>query len=310
MAAATVWNDLNYVGEIYTSSATNTPLLQAIGGLNGVQETNNFEFPVAQTYDQTAVAQPAITETASQSAASITTLTRTQYKNVCQIHYEAVSASYAKLSTMGRISGIATAGTTPTPTSELDFQIAKTLEKIARDFDYSCIQGSYAISTNAGVASTTRGLNEAAASGTTIAAGGATLNKTLIQKLLRDMFGNGAQFRVPTFVVNAFQKQMLSALYGYAPTDRNVGGVNIKQIETDFGNVGVMLEPFQSTSVLLLADLAVCSVVSQPVPDKGHLFYEPLAKTVAAESGQVYGQLGLDHGPYFAHGSITGLATS
>ena len=310
MAAATVWNDLNYVGTIFTSSATNTPLLQAIGGLNGVSETNNFEFPVAQTYDQTPVDQPAVTETATQSAPTITTLTRTQYKNVCQIHYEGVSASYAKLSTMGRISGIATAGTTPTPTSELDFQIAKALEKVSRDFDYSCIQGSYAISDSASVASTTRGLNEAAASGTTIAAGGATLSKTLIQKLLREMFGNGAQFRNPVFVVNAFQKQMLSSLYGYAPTDRNVGGVNIKQIETDFGNVGVMLEAFQSTSVLLLADLAVCSVVSQPVPGKGHLFYEPIAKTVAAETGQLYGQLGLDHGPYFAHGSISGLATS
>jgi hypothetical protein len=310
MAAGTVWGLVNYVGELFTASPTQTPVLTMAGGLNGVKQTDNFEFPVSQEYSVTAAAQPSITETDTQTAATPTNTTRTQYKNVCQIHFEGVSVTYAKMSTMGRMNGIATAGTEVTPTSELDFQISVVLKKIARDVEYSILQGAYAISTSAAVASKTRGLNEAAALGTTVAAGGATLSKTLIDHLLREAWANGATFGNPVIVVNAFQKQMLSKLYGYAPTDRNVGGLNIKQIETDFGAFGITLDPFQATDTLLIADMGVVSIVTQPVPGKGNMFYEPLAKTVAAESGQLYGQIGLDHGPYFAHCSLTGLATS
>jgi hypothetical protein len=212
------------------------------------------------------------------------------------------------MSNQGRLSGIATSGAPINPTSEKDWQILKTLEKIARDAEYSFIQGTYAISTNAGVANTTRGLNAAATS--TIAAGSVQLSKTLIDQLLRTVYAAGGLFTKPVFVVNAFQKQMLSRLFGFPPMDLNIGGVNIQYIETDFGKIGTVLDSFQSTSVVLLADLAYCSAVSQPVPTKGHMFYEELSKSGANENGQIFGQLGLDHGPGFMHGTITGLATS
>jgi hypothetical protein len=61
---------------------------------------------------------------------------------------------------------------------------------------------------------------------------------------------------------------------------------------------------------LLIADLAVCSPVFLPVPEKGVLFYEELSKTGASEKGQIYGQIGLDYGPEEYHGTITSLATS
>lgn len=309
-AAGTVWNLPNYFGDLFTASALQTPVLRMAGGLNGGAQTNNFEFPVAQTYDHETAAQPAITETASLTGATAISYVRAEVKNVCQIHQEKVSLSYAKLSTMGRLSGIATAGAPMTVADELAFQIARVLEKVARDVEYSFIQGAYQISTDAGVANTTRGLNAAAAAGSTVAAGGAALSKTLIQTLLRTMFAAGATFANSVFVVNGYQKQLLSSIYGYAPMDRNVGGLNIKQIETDFGNIGVVLDAFQSTSVLLCADMSVVRPVSCPVPGKGNMFYEELPKTGANVVGQLYGQIGLDHGPYFAHGSITGLATS
>ena len=34
------------------------------------------------------------------------------------------------------------------------------------------------------------------------------------------------------------------------------------------------------------------------------------AFSCSSEDGQIFGQYGLDHGPAFAHGKITGLATS
>jgi hypothetical protein len=310
-AAGTVWNDLNYLGQLFTASPTNTPLLAMSGGLNGVYTTDNFEFPVAQTYDHETAAQPSITETASLTAPTAITYVRTQVKNVCQTHHEQVSLSYNKLANAGRISGIATQGKNVIPVNELDFQIATVLEKIARDVEFSIIQGTYGISTSAAAANTTRGLNACAVAGsTTIAAGGAALSKSFMDNLLATMFAAGAQFKNPVIVVNAHQKIMLSSIYGYAPTDRNIGGVNVKTLETDFGTLGVLLNPFQLTSVVLVADMSFVKIVSQPVKGKGHLFYEPLSKAGAAESGQVFGLIGLDHGPYFMHGSITGLATS
>ena len=101
---------------------------------------------------------------------------------------------------------------------------------------------------------------------------------------------------------------MLSSLYGYAPMDRSVGGVNIKQIETDFGSFGIALNRFMPADTLLLADMSVIDPVFQPVPLKGNFFYETLAKTGASEDGQIFGQFGLDHGVATVHGTITGLA--
>jgi len=37
------------------------------------------------------------------------------------------------------------------------------------------------------------------------------------------------------------------------------------------------------------------------------LFYEPLSKTGASESGQIFGQIGLDHGPAFMHGVLSNV---
>jgi len=124
------------------------------------------------------------------------------------------------------------------------------------------------------------------------------------------MYGNGALFKNIVLWCNGFQKQRISNIYGYAPQDRNVGGIAIKQIETDFGNIGIMLDRFMPTTTIAFVDMAVVSPVFQPVPGKGNLFYETLAKTGAAEEGQIFGQIGLDHGPAFCHGTITGLKDS
>lgn len=308
VAAGTVWNLPNYLGEVFTASHLQTPVLTMAGGLNGVMETSNFEFAVDQTYAHETAAQPAITETASLTAPTAISYVRSQDKNVTQIFQEQVSLSYAKISNVNRLSGISTTGESAVVTNELDWQIARALEKIARDAEYTMIQGVYQIATASNVANKTRGLN--AAAGTTVDASSATLSKPLIQSLLKAMYDAGAVFQNPVFVVNSFQKQKISEIYGYAPADRNIGGLNIKQIETDFGNIGVVLDPFQAAGTLLLADMPFVRVVSQPVPGKGHLFYEMLSKTGAGESGQIFGQLGLDHGPAFMHGTITNLATS
>ena len=84
--------------------------------------------------------------------------------------------------------------------------------------------------------------------------------------------------------------------------------MNISEIETDFAKFGVVWAPNVPAATLLIADLDVCHPVFLPVPGKGVLFYEELAKTGAAETGQVYGQLGIDYGPEEFHGKIINLA--
>ena len=66
---------------------------------------------------------------------------------------------------------------------------------------------------------------------------------------------------------------------------------------------------WKDTCTILIADVAHIRPVFQPVPGKGILFREELAKTGASTSYQIFGQIGLDHGYAFMHGTITGLKT-
>lgn len=144
----------------------------------------------------------------------------------------------------------------------------------------------------------------------TTAASSAALSKVLIDGLLLKMANSGAPFENCVIFCNGFQKQALTNIYGYAPMDRNVGGVNVKQIETDFAQIGVVYAPNVPAGSLLIADMNYVKPVFCPVPGKGLLFYEDLAQSGASVKGQIYGQLGVDYSAEEYHGSLTGLATS
>ena len=306
-----LWDLPNYAGELFTADETNTPLLTMLGGLTGGGlQTTNFEFPVTSEYDFPAVTQPALKESDTATAPNPTHAVRAQTKNVTQIFHQAVTLSYEKLSNPGRLSGINSAGASNSVQDELAFQIDYNLKIIARNIEHTIINGAYQIATDEDTANKTRGLLEAVqlSGGTRVNAGGAALSRALIQELLLEMFDAGAIFMNPAVLVGGYQKQALSDIYGYAPESRNVGGVNVKQIETDFGLISVMpAHRFMTSTSLLVFELDLLAPVFQPVPGKGNFFYEALSKTGAAESGQIYGKFGLDHGPAFALGEIYGL---
>lgn len=306
----TVFNLPNYAGMLFTADAVNTPILTAIGGLNGGKTTDNFEFSCGQTYSNGDASQPSITETASLTAPTAVGVVRSQISNVTQIFHEKVSVSYVGLSNNGRLQGMNTEGARNGVASEKDFQIACALQRIARNIEYSIINGEYNKATASGEANKTRGLLELCASNNTVDASSEALSKALMDELFTEMFDNGATFSNCVIFTGATQKKRISDIYGYAPTDRNVGGTNIKQIETDFGNIGVALNRFMPSGTILVAEMSALAPVFQPVPEKGNFFYEELAKSGASEDGQIFGQFGLDHGAGFLHGSITNLATA
>lgn len=315
-AAGTSWNCPNYTGELYLIGANQTPFLNMIGGLQGagIRTVTSFEYPLAQPYELEAAAQPDISETASLTAPTPWTYVRGQDTNTCQIFHRSVSISYAKQSVAGAITADATTGLVDKNElqpvqNEKDFQIGAHLRQISVNADYTYLNGAYQKATNAGVSAKTRGIITACVTNT-VDASNTLLSRIMFNELIRNMATNGAQFQNPVIFVNAFQKQQITEIFGYAPEDRNVGGMNIKQIETDFAQFGVIWAPNVPAATLLIADLAVCYPVFLPVPGKGVLFYEELSKTGAAEKGQIYGQIGLDYGPEEYHGTITNLKTT
>lgn len=309
MATATIWGLPNFAGDLFTADSVNTPLLTMSGGLTGGMITQNFEFPTASLYSFPAAAQPIISETASRTAPTTAVspnLARSQVVNVCQIHQERAEITYVKASNGGRMSGLNTAGQTNNVADEMDFQIARKLEKIARDVEFSMVQGAYVLAGNAGVANQTRGMLAATALAGGVAqnGNGVQLSLPLMQTLFLAMYNAGATFQNLVLYVGGALKQRLSSIYGFAPTDRNVGGVNIKQLETDFGNVGIVVSRFAPANTVLAIEMSVVAPVFQEVPGKGVLFVEPLAKVGATEAVQLFGQIGFDHGPAFMHGSL------
>lgn len=234
-----------------------------------------------------------------------------------QIHQEVIDLTYAKQSNSGRMSGLNTAGQTANPGDEKAWQIQQKLIKIARDVEFSFIQGTYQASTAANVANKTRGMLELCTSdtGTSIAAADAALNKTLLDQLFREMADHGAYFGKMVLFCGAYQKQMITNLYAEQfkanmQTTQNIGGMNITEIETDFFKMGVVWDRFMPNDSILVADVNHIAPVFQEVPEKGVLFQENLAKTGASDKIQIYGQIGLAHGPAFLHGAITGLKTA
>lgn len=119
-----------------------------------------------------------------------------------------------------------------------------------------------------------------------------------------------------TIAVNSSQKRNLTATYAaaYAKTDpmggtRNVGGVNLTTIETDFGTLNIMLDRQLPQDALAIVSLEQLAPFFLEVPGKGHFFEEDLAKVGAADRTQLYGEIGLEYGNEKAHAQLRGLPT-
>ena len=302
------YNLPNYVGELFNVSPTDTPLLSAIGGMTGGKSVTSKQF-TWQTTDLAGATQTAAVEGADPTMKG---RTRSEVINVTQIMQYGVEVSYTKQAAVGNLSGESIIGNQPVQ-DELAFQLDMAMKTAARDIEHSFIQGTYVADTNITTARKTRGMLAAVTTNEVAGAAGA-LDQAKVEDALKQMADSGAPFEMPVIFANAFQKQKLSAIYSsalaLAPRDRNIGGVNITTIETDFGQVGIVFERHIPADDVLIADLAFLKPVFLDIPGKGHFFVEPLAQTGAAYKYQVYGEIGLEYGPEQFHAKITNLATS
>lgn len=319
----TTFNLPNYVGELFAVSREDTPFLSAIGGLTGGKSTTSTLFQWT-TYDlRDAAADRQRVEGADAQTAG--GRARGNVNNVVEIHQETVEVTYTKQAAIGQFNstgsthtgavGIAGANAV---TDELSWQVAQALKEVARDINASFLTSTFNNPSTNGTARRTRGLLPAITTNV-IAGAGADLsdsNQELVVDLMQLIWDNGGirEGETRTLITNSTQKRRITTYFkakGFeiVPASRNVGGVNVTNIETDFGNLNIMLEPAMPQDTVVVASLEEVAPVFLQIPGKGFLFVEELSKTGASDKRQLYGEVGLEYGLEIHHGKITGLDT-
>lgn len=306
---ASLVNTPNFLGMLFNSNINKTQFLSLIGGTDGANAliTSNPEFPISVRYALDNPSQPAITEAASVGSATPTYFGLSQDVNVIQIFQEDVTVSRLRERSMGRLSGINTAGMTPDHTDEEAMQIMLHIEKMKRDMNYTALNGVYS---NAGLSSSasalkTRGIIAAITSNIVVG----DLDADNIDVLIQKVFDKGA-FQQPTLFVNSGNKIALSKLFlsqglTEIERDRMTAGVHVEQIVTDFGrSVYVVVDNDVPSDVILLADLPFVKPVFTRDKDTAEIItVKPLSQR-GGKSFELYAEFGLDHGVEFYHGKL------
>lgn len=319
--ATTDSDTVNYRGVLYLYGKHKAPFLSAISGRT--RRVNSWTFACASPWTISAASQDTQSEDTAAAAGTPTDVATGQDYNICQIMKYDVKTTYKKQSVYDQASGLNN-GEPIQVLDALGFQKKAGLLQMASNMEYSVLQGSYTGEGTSATNTKTRGLKNAITTNT-VAAGGLKLSKDMIEELVREMIDSGAPFDNIVMVANAFQMQMLSDIYGYAPMDRSVGGVAIEQfLVPGAGVIRVLFSPQMPTDEIYLAEQSVCAPVFVPVsyvPDGNiepvasnaegvDVLYQAVAPSAAARGGFLYSQFGLDYGPEEYHGSVTGLATS
>lgn len=300
----------NYSGMLFNKGNTRTPFSSLIGSRR--RNTNSVEFTTGLEYQTEGGSQPSISEAASLTAPDASYINRVQKTNVTQIFQESVYISYAKQSNMGTLSGINIAGQQPNPVNELDFQTAAKMVKIARDIEYTFINGTYQKAQNDNTANKTRGILPAITTNV-IDLNGEAIRWWDIAEIMKLIYENNGPINGLIAWVDATSKFQLAAdaeANGYVVSRREEAGLTIETVLTPLGEIGIYLGEFLPPGTIGIFNPSVCAPVEQPVPGKGNFFREELAKTGAGTKYQIFGQVGLDHGPEWFHGKITGINTN
>lgn len=308
---ATSFGVLNYSGMLFNKGNTRTPLSAIIGGR--AKTTNHVEFVTGQEYTAGGDgSQPEISENASLTAPDASVVTREQKTNVTQIFQESVGISYAKQSNMGTLAGVNIANQQANPVNELDFQVAAKIQKINRDIEYTFINGVFNKATSDATVNKTRGLIPAITTNVT-AMGNKPLGLWDIADMVKKIYGANAPTdglclwcdAITLFQINADAVQNGLTVM---PAAREINGIALSSVVTPIGVVYLYLGECLPAGTALLLNLDVIAPVYQPVPGKGNFFLEQLAKVGAGKKYQLFGQIGLDHGPEWYHGKFTGIS--
>lgn len=308
---ATSFDTPNYSGLLFNKGNTKTPFSSMIGGKT--KYTDHVEFAVGQEYTTDGGTQPAISEAASLTAPDASNKKRTQKSNVTQIFHESVGVSYAKQSNMGTLSGLNVSGQKANPEDELAFQTNAKMKKIARDIEFTFLNGVYAKADSDTKANKTRGMFPAITSNVVDIAG-KPLTVWMIAEALKSIYESNAPTNdlvVWLDAISMFQLNADAQVNGntIVPASREVNGISLSKVLTPLGEVNLYLGEFLPAGTAGIFNFDVISPVEQMTPGKGNFFLEELGKVGAGSKYQIFGQIGLDYGPEWYHGKITGIST-
>lgn len=306
------FNAPNYSGMLFNKGNTKTPFSTLIGVRR--KYTSSTEFVTGQEFETAEGSQPEISESQSLTAPDASVVTREQKTNVTQIYQESIGVSYGKMSNMGTLSGINIAGQQANPLSEEDFQVAAKMAKIAQDIEYTFLNGKFQKATSDSVANKSRGLLEAITTNV-IEAEGKMLTFMLLCELLKNIEESNGSLDNLVLGLDSTSRLQLNADAAsngltIVESGRVVNGIAIDTVLTPLGTVGLKTLKYLPDGTVVTFDPTVMYPVEQMVPGKGNFFLEELARTGAGTKKQIFGQIGLDHGPEWYAGKITGLSTA
>lgn len=298
----------NFVGDLFSISPEETPLLSTIGGLTGGREAfdKSFEWEYYDLRDADAARQRVEGDDAPNPQERV----RQSANNVLEIHMESVSVSYTRLGSGAYQT--TQRGASPVP-DELRWQMDVQLKQVARDVEASFIVGTYQNPGNNSTARKTRGILAAIVTNV-IDMGNAAITDAKVLDLFQFAYQNGGfqEGETRTIVCGASAKRRLSELFtptNNTPLSRNVGGVNLQVIQTDFGLVNVMLDRNMPNGQLVALSLEDLAPRFLNIPGKGHFFWEPLGKAGAREESMLYGEIGLEYGNELKHAKLVDFTT-
>jgi hypothetical protein len=325
MAVQTSYDLPNYVGELFLKSERPNALLNLIGnpaGPNGGQfrQVGNTEFAMGVNWTTGTASQPSILEGAAPTDSQFS-LTQTQ--NVLQIFQKSVDLSYSLQGRQSSIAGVAVVpgaggnGALIQPGSP-EFQIQANVQQIAREMNLSFLRGAYQKPTDNTTARRTRGIrtavttNVAANSGTPRALTKAIVDNALLAWADAGMFTPGATLWA---LCPAAQMNNLIALFEAVPLSQvnqvpgsQVAGLQLRELYTRMAKINVVYEFDMPAGEILFIQPEKCRAVTMPIPGKGTLFVEPIAKTGASDKSQIYGEWGIDYTDEIFHGLIDDLS--
>jgi hypothetical protein len=318
------------VGELFRLSPLETPLLSLIGGLTGGRPAKGITFGWQDTLHRAPAAQ-ANDEGAD---ATFTAQKRQDRINVVQIFQYGTEISYSKQGGTDRLGTIGLRATPPdvedqasilgsNPVQdEVSFQTQVLIEQMGLDVEWAFLNETLAVPVD-GSARQTQGILGAISTDTTtdylnaVADPGQPFDRAVINDLSKKLYDNGAPMRNCVIMINSTNKVDLgnsfalegSGGWNQTPRSYNVFGVNVTDIETEFGRYPVVLNRHLDQNTATVLELDVMAPRFLPIPGKGHVFMEPLAKSGSYDRDQLYGEIGLEYGPAGWHAVATNLHT-
>jgi hypothetical protein len=308
----TTFNLPNFVGDLFSISTEDTPLLSAIGGLTGGRPANDktFEWEFYDLRDADETRQKVEGDDAPNAEERV----RGNASNVLEIHQEAVDISYTRLGVGARGGYDTTARGVSAVADEMRWQMDQQIKQVARDVELGFIIGTYAKPATNATPRKTRGLLQAVATNYRDL-NGAVPTRDDIGDLMQIAYDNGGmqEGETRTLLTGSAGKRLLSKLFitdlGLQPVSRNVGGVNLTVIETDFGRCNIMVDRYVPAGTIAAVSLEELAPRFLMIPGKGHFFWEPLAKIGASDRSQLYGEIGLEYGNERKHAKLVDFTT-